>query len=134
MTAIVLFVCPHGAAKSVLAAAYFQARVDQLGWPYRAMSAGAEPDTALSPAVVAQLRAEGLPVPRHAPRRVGDAELAAAERVVVFGCDVRGRVRLDTPVDDWADVPALSEDFETAREAIRARVEQLVNKLASPKD
>ncbi len=130
MTRSILFVCPHGAAKSVLAAAYFQERVDQLGWPYQAVSAGTEPDAVLSPAVVARLRTEGLPIPDHPPRLVTDTDLLSAVRVVLFGCDLRERAGPDTAVHAWDDVPAVSDDFEAARKAIRVRVEQLVSDLA----
>ena len=54
-----LFLCPHNAAKSVLAAAYCQHLSAQGGLDVQVTSAGTEPDAAASPDVVALLRAEG---------------------------------------------------------------------------
>jgi protein-tyrosine-phosphatase len=49
----VLFLCPHNAAKSMLAIAKFNRLAQQRGLSLRADSAGKEPDAAPSPAVVA---------------------------------------------------------------------------------
>jgi hypothetical protein len=55
----VLFMCPHGAAKSVLASAYFQRLAKERGLNVRVDSAGTEPDPAVSPAVAAHLTRQG---------------------------------------------------------------------------
>ena len=78
-----LFLCPHNAAKSVLAAAYCQHLAAQCGLEVRVTSAGTEPDAAASPEVVALLRAEGLDVAHHRPRHVTREEwgrLSASSR------------------------------------------------------
>src|SRR4030095_6320490 len=51
----VLFLCPHGAAKSVLASAYFQRAARERGLTVRVDSAGIEPQEALAPVVVDHL-------------------------------------------------------------------------------
>ena len=78
MSEQIVFLCPHGAAKSVIAAAYCQQLADQCGVPLHVTSAGTEPDAEVSPAVVALLRAEGIDVAGHQPRRVTPEELATA--------------------------------------------------------
>jgi len=62
MRRTIVFLCPHNAAKSVLAAAYCQHLSAQCGLEVQVTSAGTEPDAAASPDVVALLRAEGLDV------------------------------------------------------------------------
>lgn len=52
MTHSVLFVCLHGSAKSVIAAAYFERLVVQRGVDVRAMSAGVEPDAEIPSGVM----------------------------------------------------------------------------------
>jgi len=47
MTRTVLFVCPHGVAKSVIARAYFQHLADQGGLQVASVAAGIDPRTAL---------------------------------------------------------------------------------------
>ncbi|MBA3414107.1 MAG: phosphotyrosine protein phosphatase [Chloroflexia bacterium] len=126
----VLFLCPHNAAKSLLAAAEFDRLALARGLPLRADTAGTEPDVGPAPAVVAALAAEGIDVSAHRPRRVTAADLANAVRVVSLGC---GREALGFPVarlDQWDDVPAASRDLDAARAAIRRHVESLVADLS----
>ena len=54
-TPTVLFLCPHGAAKSVLASAYFERMAKERGLNVRVESAGTDPDPTVSPAVAAHL-------------------------------------------------------------------------------
>lgn len=127
----ILFVCQHGAAKSVLAAAMFQQLAQERGLPLRAASAGTEPDSKVHDTVMEFLRSANLPLPGHAPRLVTDDDLKAADRVVSFGCNLDDRVPLAAPVLRWDDVPLVSQDLRAAVQEIRARVEQLVGEQAA---
>ena len=127
----ILFLCPHNAAKSVLAAAYFDQLSRDRGLDYRAASAGTSPDAAPSPAVVALLRDEGIDVAGHRPRRLTTEDLISAQRVISLGCDpgelTGGRAR----VDRWDDVPPVSQDLGASRAAIKRHLDELVNELAA---
>ena len=129
MRETIVFVCPHNAAKSVIAAAYFQRRADQLGLALRAVSAGTEPSPTVSAAVVEVLRKEGIDVAGYQPRHVTPEELTTAARVVSLGSDLQAFALDSVAVDDWDDVPPPSQDLGAACQAIRARVEQLVTEL-----
>ncbi len=129
MTHTILFLCPHGAAKSVLAAAYFHRLAGEHGLLVEAFSAGTEPDPAVNAAVIEQLRVDGLPVPDSPPRQVTDADLGSAARIVSLGCDLTGRLPAGVTPLDWSDVPPVSADLPAARHAILAHVEQLVAEL-----
>jgi arsenate reductase len=124
----VLFLCPHAAAKSVLAAAYFDREARRVGLDARADNAGTEPDPVTAPRVVAALAAEGIDVSGGTPRLVTQADLAGAWRIVSLGCDVDAPA--GTPVEHW-DVPPTGQDMDAARAAIRGRVEHLVATLAT---
>ncbi len=126
----ILFVCQHGAAKSVLAAVCFQHLADQTNLPFRAMCAGIEPDPAIHPAVVAWLRSQGWPVPDQPPRAVTPDELRSAFRIISFGCDLSDRARPESLID-WGDVPPVSEGFSAANAAIVTHVEQLCRELSA---
>ena len=84
----VLFLCPHGAAKSVLASAYFQQIAKERGLNVRVESAGTDPDPAVAPAVATHLARKGYAVPVSRPRRVTDADLTTADVVISIGCDL----------------------------------------------
>ena len=129
MRETIVFVCPHNAAKSVIAAAYFQRRADQLGLGLRAVSAGTEPSPTVSAAVVEVLRKEGIDVAGYQPRHVTPEELTTAACVVSLGCDLQAFALDSVTVEDWDDVPPPSQDLGAACQAIRARVEGLVVEL-----
>src|SRR2546422_9530729 len=84
----VVFVCLHGAAKSLIAATLFQRLADERGLAVRSTFAGTEPGPAIQPNVVARLLEEGGDVRPLRPRRVTRDELARAWRVGSFGCDL----------------------------------------------
>lgn len=123
----VLFVCLHGAAKSVIGAAHFRRLAQARGLSIDAVAAGTEPDPQLAPGAVKGLSGDGLqPIPAL-PRPVTLYDLDSATRVVSFGCDVAPR--RGQPIDQW-DVPAVSDGYEAARDRIVANVERLVAELA----
>jgi arsenate reductase len=127
----ILFLCPHNAAKSVLAAAYFDQLARERGLAYRAASAGTSPDAAPSPAVVALLRDEGIDVAGHRPRHLTPEDLANAQRVISLGCDLGNLDGGDIRVDRWDDVPPVSQDLGASRAAIKRHLDLLVNELAA---
>jgi protein-tyrosine-phosphatase len=124
----VLFVCLHGAAKSVVAAAHFRRLAAARGLAVTAAAAGTEPDAELAPAAVKGLAGDGLTAAPARPRPVTLYDLESAARVVSFGCDVaasKGR-----RVEQW-DVPAVSDGYAAARDRIVARVERLLGELTA---
>lgn len=118
MTRTLLFVCPHGAAKSRMAAAFFN-RAAPPGW--HATSAGVEPqETVGSNAVrlLAGTDAEAL-LDREPPRSIAAVEAPA--QTVAIDCDVPGAKRWNLD----------RREFDHAmRDEIRGRAEALARGLA----
>jgi arsenate reductase len=127
----ILFLCPHNAAKSVIAAAYFARLARERGLDYQAASAGTSPDAAPSPAVTAMLREEGIDVAGYRPRRVTAEDLTSAHRVISLGCDPADLDGGDVRVDRWDDVPPPSQDLDASRAAIERHLDLLVDELAT---
>jgi arsenate reductase (thioredoxin) len=123
----ILFLCPHNAAKSVIAAAYCERLAAERGLALRATSAGTDPDPGVSPDVAGALLAEGIDVRAHRPRRVTAEELAGASRVVSLGCDLGDIAPPGLVVEHWDDVPSPSADLTGARAVIAAHVRRLVD-------
>jgi hypothetical protein len=123
----VLFVCEHGSAKSVVAAAHFNRLAAERGLPLRAISRGTDPDASLHPAAAAGLADERL-VWQAVPSLLSDSDLATATRVVAFS-ELPGSFSPPGPVDVWT-VPPVSEDYRTSRDAIVERVSRLLEDLA----
>lgn len=123
----VLFVCLHGSAKSLIAAEYFNRLAAARGVGARATSAGTEPDDVIPPRVAQGLRADGIDVEGRRPRRPTPADVENATAVVTFGCDLGELASRASRIERWDDVPAVSEDFTRARDAIVARVTGLLD-------
>ena len=129
-TKTVLFLCPHNAAKSVMAAAYLRKQAAVRGIDLQVATAGTDPAPRVSPAVVEALRTEGIDVSTHTPRLVTDDDLINAWRVVSLGCDLDGRLPSGKRVEHWDDVPSPSQDPGAARAAIRRHLDRMLDELA----
>ena len=127
--ATILFMCPHGAAKSVLASAYFQRVAKERGLNVRVVSAGTDPDPEVAPAVASHLTKNGYEVPISKPRRATAEDLATADVVISIGCDLTNLPSPRGTLVKWDDVPSPSEEFARADQKIRERVIQLVDEL-----
>ena len=129
MTSTILFLCPHHAAKSVIAEAYFNRLAEQSRLAFNATSAGTDPEEVVSPAVVNLLRDEGFDVSQQRPRRVTAAELANAHRIISMGCILSDLEVAPDRVEQWDDIPPVSQNILVARDAIQVHVERLVAQL-----
>jgi protein-tyrosine-phosphatase len=120
----VLFVCEHGAAKSVVAAAIYRQKAAELARSGSATARGTDPDAEIPAHVVAGLARHGLQPVDPQPRQLSGADVARAGLVVTFGVEP-GAVISTSRRLRWDDIPAVSADFELPFEAIRASVEAL---------
>lgn len=131
-TPTILFICPHGAAKSVMASALFQKMARARGLDVRVDAAGTEPEPELSKGVVARLRQGKVPLVVTKPRAATAGDMATAGIVISMGSDLsklpapRGQLR------NW-QVPDFSANFDAAEQSIRDYVTKLVDELAKQK-
>jgi hypothetical protein len=116
-------VCPHGAAKSVLASAYFQRVAKERGLNVRVDSAGTDPDPEVGKAVAAHLTKTGYALPIDKPRRATASDVEQADVMVSLGCDLAGLPQPRGKLLKWDDVAGPSENFPGADDAIRKHVE-----------
>lgn len=130
-TQTVLFVCEHGVAKSVVAAAQFNQLALERGLPFRAISRGTAPEPSVPLPIIEGLRTEGLTVPAgFSPSLVTTRDVRTSVRVVTF--DVSLPIDADTArVSRWDSLPAFSDGYRQASEAIRGRVRGLLQALES---
>lgn len=121
----IVFVCEHGAAKSVIAAAFFNRLAQESGLSLRAISRGTNPDPELSPGTVAGLHADGLEPGEAVPRKLSPEEAESAQRIVSF-CQLPGKYQNTALIEFWEDIPPVSEDYAKARDAILERLRHLM--------
>lgn len=126
----VLFLCPHGGAKSVMAAAFFNQLAEERGLPFTATAAAAEDPYAAVPEPVASLlQDEGVDVRSYEPRHVAAEDADGAAKVITIGCDPATLGAVTAPVERWDDVPQASEDLDASASAIRRHVVALLDGL-----
>ena len=129
----ILFVCEHGAAKSVVAAAHFNKRAAEAGLPFRAVSRGTVPDPSVPARITEGLKSEGLSVPPgFVPAGVQTGDIKTAARVVTFD------VVLPASADParsakWDGLPAFSDGYGPASAAILTKVDALIRELQTAK-
>jgi arsenate reductase len=124
---IVVFVCEHGAAKSVIAAAYFNKLAGEKGLNHQAMARGTNPDPTLSPHTVTGLLEDGLSPGESVPRKLTVADVEAAQRIITF-CQLQVEYQEKAIIERWDGVPPVSEDYKKARDAIIEQIGHLINK------
>ena len=127
-TPTVLFVCEHGAAKSILAATYFNKMAGEKNLRFTAIARGTHPDTEVSLKTLAGLRKAGLTPTESIPIKLTQEDIQSAQRVVSF-CPLPEEYIQNAIVEQWEDVPPVSESYEDARDAIIEHLKKLINKL-----
>ena len=130
----VVFLCPYGGAKSVIAASYFNRLADQRALPYVGIAVAAEdPYDAVPPLVASFLEREGFDVRAFKPRHVQADDVKNAAKLVSIDCNLAGvDVVAGAPIERWNDVPKVSVDLAASAAAIRRHVEALVAALPVP--
>jgi protein-tyrosine-phosphatase len=125
---MIVFICEHGAAKSILAAAYFNRLAREKGLGLHAIARGTHPDAELSQKTVSGLQEDGLTPEESFPRKLTGEDLESAQRIVSF-CDLPDEYHRSSNVERWDDIPAVGEDYQAARDAIVARIQTLIEYL-----
>ena len=128
----VVFVCEHGSAKSVIAAAYFNRLATQKGIPYRAVSRGTNPDDRIDPNVGKKLSADGLDVSTWKPVKINQQDVKGAGQVITLAPDLK--VPGSAPagrLSNWNNIPSVSQDYDAARDDIVGRVNRLIQDLGT---
>lgn len=128
----ILFVCEHGSAKSVVAAAHFNRIAAARGLPFRAISRGTEPDAEMAPPAIEGLSGDGLKPDDPAPSKLGQQDLDAAVRVVTF-CALPSDLQARSPIEQW-EVPPVSTEYAASREAMLLRIERLLLELTGSQE
>ena len=130
-TTTVVFVCEHGAAKSVIAAAHFNRLATERGLPIRAVSRATKPDDVVAPGVRTGLASDGIDVSAWRPTAVSDQDIRQATRVVSLATDLPTTKPLaKSKLLEWNDIPPVSENYDAARTAIVEEVRKLLDNLS----
>jgi arsenate reductase (thioredoxin) len=127
---VIIFVCEHGAAKSILSAALFNKLAGERGLNIRAIARGTNPDPEISPKISAGLRGDDLVSSEPAPKKISKADLAGARRVITF-CVLPDDYPGGIQVENWDEFLPAIEDYGKARDKLSERIGRLLEELAS---
>jgi arsenate reductase (thioredoxin) len=130
---IVLFVCEHGAARSTIAAAYFNKLAKEQGQNYEAVFRGTHPDSLLTPATVKGLTSDSFNVSGWKPRIVSENDIKTAYKIITFDCSLPVRDSLSLITEQWNGIPPISKDYNLARNSIVEKVGLLLSNLPKNK-
>src|SRR5258708_27408719 len=126
----VVFVCEHGAAKSVIATTYFNKIAVERGLRARALYRGVNPQAELSVSALKGLRDDGLAVPDQKPSPITQADVDVATVMFAIGCTLPSNANASGKADTWDDVPE-DKGYGATRDAIKRHVERLIDDLMS---
>jgi arsenate reductase (thioredoxin) len=124
----VVFVCEHGAAKSVVATAYFNKLAAERGLPFRATFRGTDPQAELSQSTLKGLRDDEIEIPTGKPAVISQEDVAQATHVFAIGCTLPAMAKNSGKASDWSDVPE-GQGYAPMRDAIVRHVKQLLDEL-----
>ena len=128
---LVLFVCQHGAAKSVLAAELLERKASELHVPIDVRAAGIDPSEAIADGLLTLFPDRADQLRGRRPRRVERGDVESASVTVTFNVESDELPAKPNRQLAWDDIPAVSEDLASARDAIDRRVGELIARLRS---
>ncbi len=130
---VILFVCEHGAARSTIAAAYFNKLAQQQNLDYIALFRGTDPDTVLTPSTIKGLTKDSFDVQSWKPILVNEQDIKRAYKIVSFDCKLPLKDSVSFVVEQWNGIPPISKDYDAARNQIVEKVKQLMMQLPKHK-
>ena len=125
---VIVFVCEHGAAKSVIATTYFNKIAAERGLRARAVYRGVNPQAELSVGALKGLRDDGLSVPDQKPSPITQADVDTATVMFAIGCTLPSNATASGKAATWDDVPE-DKGYAATRDAIKRHVERLIDDL-----
>ena len=130
-TQTIVFVCPFGSAKSVVAALFFNRMAAERGLPYRAVARGLTPEATIPSYVREPIRTDGFEIgAAEKPVRLSTAEVKSASAVVCIMFELpKTQSAAARESIRWTDVPDVDAGYGPARDKIVAHLNELVGNL-----
>jgi protein-tyrosine-phosphatase len=126
----IVFVCEHGAALSVVSAAYFNKIAKEEHLNMHAIARGTDPQEDISVSAREGLNSDGLPFETKRPQMLSSTDAARARRIVTF-TSLPAKYSGLAPVESWNNVPPTSANYGRARDAILKHLRALIRQLKS---
>src|SRR5688500_11729234 len=113
----IIFVCEHGAAKSVIATSYFNKMAKERNLDYTSECRGTDPDSIVSKSVKDGLTKDNVFDPDTKPRKLLISDTANVERIILF-TTLPPDMKTNIKTENWSNIQNLDADYEKRRNAI----------------
>jgi arsenate reductase (thioredoxin) len=125
----IIFVCEHGAAKSVIAASYFNKMAKERNLKYTAECRGISPDSVISPGAREGLTKDNMFDPARKPQKLQSSDTANVERVILFTALTPTELGTGIKTENWSAIQNVNADYEKRRDAIVKKINELLDSL-----
>lgn len=127
----VVFVCPYGSAKSVVAARFFNRMAQEQGLDARAVARGIEPEPTIPDYVRGPIQQDGFQIgPDEKPVPIDLNEIRNASAVVCIKCQLpKQYAAVAQRSFEWQDVPDVSAGYVPARDKIASHLHEFMSRL-----
>ena len=123
----VVFVCEHGAAKSVIAADYFNKLASERGLNYEAVCRATAPDSTLNSATRAGLKADNIQQ-NKSPQKLALTDTVNVNRIILF-TPLPNNYHTGIPIEDWSGTQNIDASYSQRRDAIIKKINALLDSL-----
>ncbi|MBI1770647.1 MAG: hypothetical protein HYR67_19940 [Bacteroidetes bacterium] len=125
----IVFVCEHGGARSTIASVYFNKLAEDNHLPYRSIFRGLTPDPSISKETKKGLTKDGFATKTLFPVALSEKDVANS---LLISLDCIPPSQYQT-YHSWNGVPAISENYGAARNAIVKHLNELIMELKTKK-
>jgi arsenate reductase (thioredoxin) len=125
----ILFVCEHGSAKSIIAAAHFQKLAKDEGLNIQVISRGVNPDPDIPEAINKHLESDGFERHSKIPTQLTMADLKNSNYVITFNTLPDEYGKLDN-IQHW-NIPSFEAGYAVAKDSILTNIKEIIVKIKS---
>jgi protein-tyrosine-phosphatase len=122
----IIFVCEHGGARSTIASAYFNKLAKENNLPYQSVFRGLTPDSVISKATRKGLTSDGIETAGLSPVALSVKDVTSNAWLISLDCTAPPSY---PTYQTWKGIPAISENYEGARNEILNRLNKLIMEL-----
>jgi arsenate reductase len=128
----IVFVCEHGAARSVMASKYFERLANENGILVNAIFRGLSPDSSINRTTKAELTKDGFTLKNENPKRLTREDVQNSDLVVTLDCVLPETYNgYSTRLLKYRGIPSINENYVLARDSIKRIVNDVLIKIKS---
>jgi hypothetical protein len=128
----VVFVCEHGAGKSVVAAAYFNKIAKDRNLNWEASCRGTNPDEEVSAPTKEGLKSDNLLDPTLSPKKLAPGDTSNVEKIILF-TKLPDDFKTSVKSEDWSSLPNIDAKYEVRRDALIKKINEFFDSLEKQK-